>query len=158
MKLRQKLSSIAASWPTDPFRPNIQLKSFLEALSTHPKLTPQAVDAVRSLRDNELQKKVLIRIFPPFHVFYLPNGSTLCQKRFCGQLPSRSIMIDSWRHLRRVHKVSADLGGRSFWVSVIASSVTPLLTTCITRVVVAVLEIGNLIQFINDHCHRLTHA
>jgi hypothetical protein len=72
MKLRQKLSSIAASWPTDPFRPNLQLKGFLEALSMHPKLTPQAVNAVRSLRDNELQKKVLTRLFPLIRMFYLP--------------------------------------------------------------------------------------
>ncbi|KAH7924342.1 hypothetical protein BV22DRAFT_1105546 [Leucogyrophana mollusca] len=56
-KLSQKLSTIAASWPADPFRPNLQLKNFLQSLSAHPKLTPEAVQAAQALRDNAIQKK-----------------------------------------------------------------------------------------------------
>ncbi|KAH7909311.1 hypothetical protein BJ138DRAFT_1011074 [Hygrophoropsis aurantiaca] len=56
-KLSQKLSSIATSWPTDPFRPNLQLKNFLQSLSTHPKLTPAAVQTAQALRDNAIMKR-----------------------------------------------------------------------------------------------------
>ncbi len=57
-KLTQKLGAIAHTWIVDPFRPNIQLKMFLESLATHPRLTPQAVTSARALRDNEMAKKV----------------------------------------------------------------------------------------------------
>jgi len=57
-QLSQKLGSIAESWLKDPFRPNLQLQTFLKSLAAHPRLTPQAVDAARALRDNQLQKKV----------------------------------------------------------------------------------------------------
>ncbi|EGO02838.1 hypothetical protein SERLA73DRAFT_176248 [Serpula lacrymans var. lacrymans S7.3] len=56
-KVSQKLSTIAASWPVDPFRPNIQLKSFLQSLAAHPKLTPEAVQAAEALGNNAIQKK-----------------------------------------------------------------------------------------------------
>lgn len=59
-KVSRKLSSIAASWPTDPFRPNLQLKNFLQSLSTHPNLTPKAVDAVDALKSNVIITKVQI--------------------------------------------------------------------------------------------------
>lgn len=57
-KLPQKLSSIAATWPKDPFRPNLQLKNFFQSLSNHPNLTPKAVDAVAELKGNVIMKKV----------------------------------------------------------------------------------------------------
>ena len=57
-KLSQKLSTIAASWPTDPFRPNLQLRNFLQSLSTHPNLKPKAVEAANALKDNAIMKKV----------------------------------------------------------------------------------------------------
>jgi hypothetical protein len=57
-KLSQKLGNIAAAWPSDPFRPNLQLKNFLQSLSRHPNLTSQAVNAARALKDNEIQQKV----------------------------------------------------------------------------------------------------
>ncbi|KAL6308861.1 hypothetical protein BKA93DRAFT_692417, partial [Sparassis latifolia] len=53
----QQLHRIAAAWPGDPFRPNIQLKTFLQSLSDHPNLTPQAVEAARELQDNVYQKR-----------------------------------------------------------------------------------------------------
>ncbi|KAI0077659.1 hypothetical protein K474DRAFT_1674687 [Panus rudis PR-1116 ss-1] len=56
-KLSQQLHRIAAQWPGDPFRPHMQLKTFLESLADHPQLTPQAVKAARSLVNNEIQKK-----------------------------------------------------------------------------------------------------
>ena len=57
-KVAQKLSTIAAAWPTDPFRPNLQLKQFLESLSTHPRLTPGAVRSASVLLENGVQHKV----------------------------------------------------------------------------------------------------
>ncbi|EDR09687.1 uncharacterized protein LACBIDRAFT_319031 [Laccaria bicolor S238N-H82] len=56
-KLGQKLIAIADTWVVDPFRPNLQLQTFLKSLATHPKLTPQAVNATRALRDNAMQKR-----------------------------------------------------------------------------------------------------
>lgn len=56
-KSARKLKEIAAGWPTDPFRPNIQLKSFFQSLASHPNLTPQAVQAARGLLENNIQKK-----------------------------------------------------------------------------------------------------
>lgn len=35
----------------------MQLGTFLESLAAHPRLTSQAVNAARSLRDNEMAKK-----------------------------------------------------------------------------------------------------
>ena len=57
-QLSRKLSSIAESWVKDPFRPNIQLHTFLKSLAAHPRLTPQAVDAACALRNNQFKKKV----------------------------------------------------------------------------------------------------
>lgn len=57
-KLGQKLIAIADTWVIDPFRPNLQLQTFLKSLATHPRLTPQAVNATRALRDNAMQKRV----------------------------------------------------------------------------------------------------
>jgi hypothetical protein len=57
-KLSKKLNIIAASWPIDPFRPNLQLKNFLQSLSTHPNLTQKAVDAAAALKDDAIIKKV----------------------------------------------------------------------------------------------------
>jgi hypothetical protein len=72
MALSRKLSSIAESWVKDPFRPNLQLHTFLKSLAAHPRLTPQAVDAACALRDNQLQKKVsLFGLIPAFSVIDL---------------------------------------------------------------------------------------
>ncbi|KAF8154011.1 hypothetical protein B0H34DRAFT_74334 [Crassisporium funariophilum] len=56
-QLSQKLGAIAETWTRDPFRANLQLQTFLKSLAAHPRLTPQAVEATRALRDNDLQKK-----------------------------------------------------------------------------------------------------
>ncbi|KIM81931.1 hypothetical protein PILCRDRAFT_479495 [Piloderma croceum F 1598] len=56
-KISQKLSTIAASWPTDPFRPTMQLKTFLQSLSAHPNLTPKAVEAANALKGDVIMKK-----------------------------------------------------------------------------------------------------
>ncbi|OBZ74342.1 hypothetical protein A0H81_05344 [Grifola frondosa] len=55
--LGQQLRRIAAAWPEDPFRPNLQLRTLLESLADHPNLTPEAVRATRALKDNEPMKK-----------------------------------------------------------------------------------------------------
>lgn len=53
-----KLRAIAAAWPTDPFRPNLQLKRFLDALATHPRLSPAAVQSATALLENRVQHRV----------------------------------------------------------------------------------------------------
>ncbi|KAF8735259.1 hypothetical protein AX14_002403 [Amanita brunnescens Koide BX004] len=55
--LAQKLSTIAAGWSKDPFRPNLQLQSFLQALSAHPNLTREAIQAATALKENAMQSK-----------------------------------------------------------------------------------------------------
>ena len=66
-QLSQKLGAIAESWTKDPFRPNLQLQTFLKSLASHPKLTTQAVEATRALRDNDMQKRVCFFL----RVYYL---------------------------------------------------------------------------------------
>lgn len=56
--LARELDKIAATWVKDPFRPHIQLQSFLQSLATHPKLTDRTVQATRALRDNDMYNKV----------------------------------------------------------------------------------------------------
>lgn len=58
IKLSQQLQNVASRWPVDPFRPHLQLGTFLKALADHPQLTPQAVRAARALEENEFQRKV----------------------------------------------------------------------------------------------------
>ena len=53
-----QLQKLAAQWPADPFRPHLQLKTFLESLSRHPGITDEAVAATRSLLQNDLRHKV----------------------------------------------------------------------------------------------------
>lgn len=60
INLAAQLHKIATQWPVDPFRPHLQLKTFLGSLAEHPQLTPSAVNAARALENNEFQKKVRI--------------------------------------------------------------------------------------------------
>ncbi|KDQ54561.1 hypothetical protein JAAARDRAFT_60541 [Jaapia argillacea MUCL 33604] len=55
--ITEGLKAIAHSWPSDPFRPNLQLNTFLRSLAAHPGLTPRAVRAANALSNNEIQKK-----------------------------------------------------------------------------------------------------
>ena len=57
-KLSRQLKQVAQSWPTDPFRPNMQISNFFQSLATHPDLTPEAVRAAQALQNGELQKQV----------------------------------------------------------------------------------------------------
>lgn len=61
-QLASRLSRIAHSWPADPFRPNMQLKKFMQSLSEHPNLSPAAVDAAQALEENAAMKKVRLKI------------------------------------------------------------------------------------------------
>lgn len=72
-KYAQKLRSIAAAWPTDPFRPNLQLKNFLESLSAHPRLTPDAVQSARVLLENGVQHRVSTSLLVPASRFPNPR-------------------------------------------------------------------------------------
>ncbi|KAF9480616.1 hypothetical protein BDN70DRAFT_877306 [Pholiota conissans] len=56
-QLSTRLLAMAETWPKDPFRPNLQLGTFLKSLAAHPRLTPQAVEATRALRDNDMYEK-----------------------------------------------------------------------------------------------------
>jgi hypothetical protein len=60
-----QLQKLAAQWPADPFRPHLQLKTFLESLSRHPGLTDEAVTATRSLLQNDVRHKVRRCPHPP---------------------------------------------------------------------------------------------
>jgi hypothetical protein len=59
-QLGARLARIADAWPADPFRPNMQLKSFLQSLAEHPNLSPAAVDAARALEGNAAMLKVRV--------------------------------------------------------------------------------------------------
>jgi hypothetical protein len=59
-KLAEEMARIASSCRIDPFRPHIQLQTFLKSLATHPRLTPAAVRAAQALERNEMQKKVTL--------------------------------------------------------------------------------------------------
>ncbi|KAJ7468635.1 hypothetical protein FB451DRAFT_1039225 [Mycena latifolia] len=55
--LAREMARIASACPADPLRPHIQLKTFLNSLATHPRLTPAAVRAAQALERNNMQKK-----------------------------------------------------------------------------------------------------
>ncbi|KAI0830149.1 hypothetical protein BC628DRAFT_1313326 [Trametes gibbosa] len=55
--LKQQMQRIAAKWPGDPFRPNVQLKTLLTSLAEHPNLTPAAVRTARALKNGEFKAK-----------------------------------------------------------------------------------------------------
>ncbi|TBU45671.1 hypothetical protein BD309DRAFT_1017669 [Dichomitus squalens] len=65
--LKHQLQKIAGRWAEDPFRPNVQLKTFLASLAEHPNLTPAAVRATRALEEGEFKKKYPLsdKIFKP---------------------------------------------------------------------------------------------
>lgn len=117
-KLAQKLSAVAHSWVADPFRPNLQLKTFLESLAAHPRLTPQAVSATRALRDNEMAKKVRIWCCFVSRLLQLTMASVSSsipfQTKHCILHPRLIITIVSLKRLRRAPRVSEGLGGRFF--------------------------------------------
>ena len=56
--VQQRLRHIAAEWPADPLRPNLQLKTFLVALADHPALSERAVAATSALHQNHVQSRV----------------------------------------------------------------------------------------------------
>jgi len=79
-QLGRKLGTIADSWVKDPFRPNIQLSTFLRSLAEHPRLKRQTVDAARALQNNEVYKqfplsdKILKPASAPHHYERLVEG------------------------------------------------------------------------------------
>ncbi|KAE9406096.1 hypothetical protein BT96DRAFT_852019 [Gymnopus androsaceus JB14] len=79
-KLAQQLSSIAGQWPKDPFRPHLLLPTFLQSLSKHPKLTPEAVQAVQALKNNRAKKEyplsdtIMKPASKPLHYVRLVDG------------------------------------------------------------------------------------
>ncbi|EJD41213.1 hypothetical protein AURDEDRAFT_69079 [Auricularia subglabra TFB-10046 SS5] len=48
------MRALADSWPGDAFHSNLQLRVFLKALATHPKLTADAVKIMQALKDDKL--------------------------------------------------------------------------------------------------------
>lgn len=77
-KYAHKLKAIAAAWPADPFRPNMQLKHLLASLATHPRLTPDAVRSARVLLDNGVQH----RVSTPRSLAPTPRSSTRVPPQF----------------------------------------------------------------------------
>ncbi|ETW79730.1 hypothetical protein HETIRDRAFT_49374 [Heterobasidion irregulare TC 32-1] len=79
-KLAQQLRRISAEWPNDPLRPNMQLKTFLNSLADHPKLSPAAVTAAQVLQENRISKKfpipekILKPASMPYHYDRLVEG------------------------------------------------------------------------------------
>lgn len=63
---QQRLRQIAAEWPADPLRPNLQLKTFLSALADHPALTANAVAATNALQKNQVSRRVSGLFFDDF--------------------------------------------------------------------------------------------
>ncbi|KAH8823838.1 hypothetical protein DL96DRAFT_1670722 [Flagelloscypha sp. PMI_526] len=55
--LGKELVKISQKWPQDPFRPHLQINTFLASLATHPKLTPNAVKATQTLLNGDISKK-----------------------------------------------------------------------------------------------------
>lgn len=60
---QQRLRRIAAEWPADPLRPNLQLKTFFAALADHPALSARAVAATRALHKNRVSDRVSSRFY-----------------------------------------------------------------------------------------------
>ncbi|KAI0297009.1 hypothetical protein B0F90DRAFT_1811208 [Multifurca ochricompacta] len=58
---QQRLRHIAAEWPADPLRPNLQLKTFLSALSDHPALSARAVAATNALQMNRVSCQIPVQ-------------------------------------------------------------------------------------------------
>lgn len=76
--LKLQLQKIAANWPGDPFRPNVQLKTFLTSLAEHPNLTPAAVRAARALQNNEYKTKVsVVKRVPGSRDLYMRHARSL---------------------------------------------------------------------------------
>ncbi|OSD03681.1 hypothetical protein PYCCODRAFT_1466603 [Trametes coccinea BRFM310] len=71
--VRQQMQRIAAQWPADPFRPTVQLKTFMESLAEHPNLTPAAVRASQAIQNNEFMNKYALSqkmLHPPSYPQY----------------------------------------------------------------------------------------
>lgn len=115
-KLGQQLRRIAGKWPEDPFRPNIQLRTFLESLADHPNLTPQAVEAAHALKNNEIMKKVSrIRGFAIVPCaqrcgWFVP--SILFLQSCSSPHQCRITTVDLRKALRKAPKALAVRGGR----------------------------------------------
>lgn len=111
--MSMKLKSIAAAWPTDPFRPNLQLKNFLDALAAHPRLTPGAVRSAKALLDDDVRHKVgpllCIRC-----AFSTRVHSTHCLKRRWSPRRFPDTTNGWFKDTKKVHRASGGRGGRSF--------------------------------------------
>ena len=87
MSASSKLKAIAQTWPSDPFRPNMQLQNFFISLSSHPHLSPQAVRATEALRANELQKKVIAILKVYFTI--------MAHNNFLQYIPRNKILVST---------------------------------------------------------------
>jgi len=114
--LSQRLSSIAHSCIADPFRPNMQLATFLNSFEAYPRLTPRAVNAARSLYANELAMKVYRFKFSYVPVLQLTIISVPSIRfRTKCYIPRQrfTIMIALLRRSKKVLEESDDPGGKS---------------------------------------------
>ena len=122
---QQRLRHIAAEWPADPLRPNLQLKTFLAALADHPALSARAVAATRALHKNHVSDHVSSRFyilccFPRFSRGFCESPPSFFEKfprsplhrRCWSPRRCRCTTFDLRRVTRRPSKVSGDLGGK----------------------------------------------
>jgi len=111
---QQLLRQIAAEWPADPLRPNLQLKTFFAALADHPALSARAVAATRALHRNQVSDRVssFDALFSngPCKKNYYPRP--LLHNRCWNPLRCRCTTFGLKRVMRRRSKVSGDLGGK----------------------------------------------
>lgn len=112
-KVAQKLSNIAHSWIVDPFRPNLQLKTFLESLAAHPRLTPQAVTAARALQDNRMANKVSSSIST--EIFFVDQNLILRQYPLSDKMLHPPSMPHHYDRLVEAFEKSAQGVGRPWW-------------------------------------------
>ncbi|KIY48511.1 hypothetical protein FISHEDRAFT_73484 [Fistulina hepatica ATCC 64428] len=56
-KLSKEMTKIASRWKQDIMRPHLQLQALMRGLSTHPHLTPKAVAAARTLKNDVISKR-----------------------------------------------------------------------------------------------------
>jgi hypothetical protein len=104
-QLASRLARIAHNWPADPFRPNMQLKKFMQSLSEHPNLSPAAVEAAQALEANVAMKKVRAPVLcrSTSLITYLMHSILSVHGR-SSQRHHRTIMTALTKASRRQHK------------------------------------------------------
>ena len=98
----------------DPFRPNVQLKTFLHSLASHPNLTPGAVQAAQGLLHNSSQKKVrTLACKPPLSIRTDLDG--VKKYPLSNKTLQPASMPKHYERLMQGYEKSAQGTGRPWW-------------------------------------------